>query len=223
MDGLETVLADTGNQAGDWLEAFREIESLITEYNYYPSRVELNQLGQELGYSELYLDKEEDFNDYCLRLEGYIQAPQTLEGDFLKCRKFLAKLQGSSNSGDIAAGSLSFLVDKEKGYWCISLREGKLTATASDQPLGDFNIRLAPGQGEIISNPGGGLKLLGDPPLEQYTEYPPTGYTNLALFGAISNQVYAVLLPDGSKVKLFLDELEMEDPEHMRTIIQWAP
>jgi hypothetical protein len=48
MDGLETVLADTGNQAGDWLEAFREIESLITEYNYYPSRVELNQLGQEL-------------------------------------------------------------------------------------------------------------------------------------------------------------------------------
>jgi hypothetical protein len=45
-------------------------------------------------------------------------------------------------------------VDKEKGYCVLSLREGKLTATASDNALGDFNIRLAPGQGEIISNPG---------------------------------------------------------------------
>jgi len=102
------------------------------------------------------------------------------------------------------------------------LREGKIIATESDEPVGDFNIRLAPGRGEICSNPAGGLNLMGEPPLSKYDKHPQEGYTANNLYGEISNQVYSVLLKVGGKSMVFLDWLELEDAENLRTIITWG-
>ncbi|MEN6351005.1 MAG: hypothetical protein ABFD08_16620 [Syntrophomonas sp.] len=41
-------------------------------------------------------------------------------------------------------------MDKEKGYWCVSLREGQVIATGSGEPAGDFNIRLTPVQAVLF-------------------------------------------------------------------------
>ncbi len=217
---IQTGLAKNRTDADKNLQSFRKIQSYALEYRTIPTAAEINTLITRLNLNTLLLDEREGFFDFVTKVETKIQAPERIYFDIQKADYFFERLLTNQAKKEIKPGSLTFSVTTGKGWWCVSLTEGKVITAESADPEGDINIRLDD-WAYMASNALGGIKLLGDAPMSQYGTLPGTGYCSLPIEGDITGKVYALLLADGTKVKLYLKDLEMENPTDMRTVIEW--